>query len=217
MKTLVCLPTFNEIRSIDIMIDKIKKLGFNLILCDQDSRDGTIENAKMKNIPVYQRDGYGKGWGVRKALEVAKDKGYDFLVMIDCDCTYLPENIPPMLTFFENYDMVVGRRNFKDIQFSHRLVNVIHTQLVNLLFGSCLHDINSGIRALRVDKFAGRLKAKGFDIEAEISSKAVKNKLRIKEIPVGYRTRVGKSKIKAFDTFVIIARILKERFKSDKK
>jgi len=71
MKTLVCLPTYNEIKSVEPMIDRIRNIGLDLILCDQNSTDGTVEKAGSKSVPVYQRDGYGKGWGVRKALEVA--------------------------------------------------------------------------------------------------------------------------------------------------
>jgi len=213
MKTLVCLPTFNEIESIDIMIDRIKRLGLDVGLCDQSSTDGTIERAREKNIPVYPREGFGKGWGVRKALEIARDKGYDVLVMIDCDCTYLPEDIPELLKFAGDYDMVVGKRDMKDIVFSHRFVNMVHTGMINLLFGARLCDINSGVRTLKVNKFAGILTSKGFDIEAEISAKAAKGKFRIKEVPVSYKKRIGDSKIRAFDTLVIIKRILQEKFK----
>ncbi len=213
MRALVCLPTYNEIKSIEIMIDRIKDLKLDLILCDQDSTDGTIEKARSKDIPIYQREGCGKGWGVRRALAIAKEKEYDFLVMIDCDCTYLPEEIPSLLKFIKDYDMVVGRRDMKAIQFSHRIVNIFHTLLVNLFFGSRLGDINSGLRAMRVEKFVDLLDAKGFDIEAEISTKAVKHNFRIKEVPIKYRKRIGNSKIKPGDTFRIARRILIERFK----
>lgn len=216
MKTLVCLPTYNEIKSVEAMIDRIRAINLDIILCDQDSTDGTIEKAKLKGIEVYRRDGYGKGWGFHKALKVAKDKGYDVLVMIDCDCTYLPEDIPSLLDFIEDRDMVVGRRNMKSIQFSHRLVNIAHTQLINLLFGCRLGDINSGLRAMRVNSFFGLLSAKGFDIEAEISSVAAKKRFRVKEVPIRYEKRVGRSKIRASDTFEIINRILMVKFRNEK-
>lgn len=212
MKTLVCLPTKNEKESIQMMIDRVKKLNLDLIICDEQSYDGTIDIAYKNSVPVYQRDGRGKGFGVIKALEVASKLNYEFLVIIDCDSSYPPEYIPELLNSLPEYDMVIGIRDIKSIQFLHRLVNILHTRFINLLFMAKLKDINSGLRVLKVDKFFGLIDAKGFNIEAQITTRALKNKFKIKEIPIQYQKRRGKSKIKAFDTFVILKTILKERF-----
>jgi len=212
MKVLVCLPTKNEKESIQAMVERIKKLNLDLIICDECSTDGTIETASKNSVPIYQRDGKGKGFGVIKALEVASEKNYDFLVLIDCDCSYPPEYIPELLKFLPEHDLVVGVRDMQSIPFSHRLVNILHTSSINLLFGSKLKDINSGLRAVRVNKFLGQVDAGSFDIEAQITTRALKNNSKIKEIPIEYKRRKGKSKIKAFDTFIILKTIFKERF-----
>ncbi len=211
MKPLVCLPTYNERKSIDEMADRIGALGLELMICDQDSTDGTVERARERSIPVYRRDGFGKGWGVRKALDAARERGSDVLVMIDCDCTYAPEDIPAVLAAMPGQDMVVGVRPMREIQFSHRLVNRLHTGLINILFRRRFGDINSGLRALRVEKFAGALDAEGFDIEAQMSAKAARNGWRVAEVPIRYGRRVGRSKIRARDTFRILRRIWAER------
>jgi len=210
-KVVVCLPTKNERNSVQYMIDSIRSLGYNLFISDANSTDGTIEIAKKNKIPIYQRDGPGKGFGIRKALQIAKEKGCDILVLIDCDKTYPTEYIPIMLKYMPKYDMVVGARNLKEIKPFHRLPNKIHTLAINLLFGANLKDINSGLRAFKVNKFK-RFYSKGFDIEAEITVKALKNRLKIKEIPIRYKKRVGHSKIKIKDGFLILSRIIKERF-----
>lgn len=214
MRILVCLPTRNEKESIQEMIDKVRALGLELIVVDERSNDGTLEVAKSNNVAAYQRDGSGKGWGVRKALEVAAKLNYDFIVLIDCDCSYPVEAIPDLLKIAQEFDMIVGARDMQAIQFSHRLVNLFHTFSVNLLFGSKLRDINSGLRVLRVDKFHGLLDAAGFDIEAEITVRALKNKFKIREVPVRYHKRVGKSKIRYWDTFRIFRKIAGERLGS---
>ncbi|MBD3164420.1 glycosyltransferase [Candidatus Woesearchaeota archaeon] len=211
MKTIICLPTKNEKENVKYMIDSIRKLGYDLFICDENSKDGTIETAQENNVQVYQREGNGKGYGIRKALSVAKDKGYDTLVLIDCDRTYPAGYIPVMLRYLDKYDMVVGSRKRKDIKSFHRLPNKIHTAAINLLFGSNLKDINSGLRAFKVNKFKN-FKSKGFDIEAEITTKALKNKLKIKEIPIEYKKRTGHSKIRIKDGLLILSRIIKERF-----
>ena len=216
MKAVVCLPTRNEKDSIQIMIDSIKKLKLPLFISDENSTDGTIAIAEKNKVSVYQRDGKGKGYGMRKAVEVAKKLGYDVLVTIDCDCTYPSGKIPDLLRAIdEGAGMVIGVRNVKNIRKRHRLPNLVHTWAINLfffrLFGNQLNDINSGMRAFRLDKIRP-FKSKGFDIEAEITIRAIKDGLGIREIPVAYEKRVGESKIRIKDGFSILWRIIKERF-----
>jgi len=212
VKILVCMPTKNEKEGIRWMIEKVKELNLDFIICDEQSDDGTSEIALEESIPIYQRDGKGKGFGIIKALEIASKGGYEFLVLIDCDCSYLPEDIPKLLSFLPDHDMIMGVRGMSCIQFSHRLVNILHTTLINLLFRAKLKDINTGLRVLKVDRFLGLIDAEGFDIEAQMTTRALKNKFRIKETPINYGKRKGRSKIRAFDTFVILKTIIKERF-----
>ena len=212
MKACVILPTKNEEESISYMIDEIKKFNLPLIIVDEHSTDKSIEIAKSKNIEVYQREGTGKGAGVISAVNIAYKKEYDIMILIDCDATYPPKYIPQLLELMDENDMVIGMRQMNSIKFLHRLPNLIHTQAINLLFNSKLHDINSGLRAIRVKKFYALLNAQGFDIEAQITIKAIKHRLKIREIPIEYDKRLGSSKIRIKDGFVILARIFKERF-----
>ncbi|MFQ6111100.1 MAG: glycosyltransferase family 2 protein [Nitrospinota bacterium] len=215
MRAVVCLPTRNERESIEGMIEAVRALGLDLFISDENSTDGTLEIARRLGVPTHQRNGSGKGKGVQKALEVAEREGYEVMVLIDCDHSYPVDRIPELITYMSSYDMAVGSRRMGDIPFSHRLVNILHTQAINFLFGGRLRDINSGLRALRVEKFAGRVTAAGFDVEAQLTCLALRQGLRVKEVPVEYRKRRGKSKIRAWDTWVILRRILLERLRSE--
>lgn len=216
MKAVVCLPTRNEKDSIQLMIDQVKALKLPLFISDESSTDGTLEIAKKNNVPVYQRDGSGKGFGIRKAVQAARELGYDVLVTIDCDCTYPSGRIPELLAKVESgAGMVIGVRDMRNIPPFHRLPNIAHTLAINLLyfrwFGNWLHDINSGMRAWRVNSLK-QFKSRAFDIEAEVTIRAIKAGLKIAEIPVAYEKRVGESKIRIKDGFSILWRIVKERF-----
>src|SRR3989344_6161221 len=116
------------------MVKKIRKLRLPLFIVDEHSKDKTLSIAKKLKVPVHQRDGSGKGYGVRKAIQIASEKGYDAVVLIDCDTTYPPEYIPVMLKYIQKYDMVVGSRKMRHITFLHRLPNIIHTETINLLY-----------------------------------------------------------------------------------
>ena len=216
MNPVVCLPTRNEISSIQLMIDEVKALGLPLFISDQASDDGTQEAAAKNGIRVFQREGQGKGCGVQTAVKAAAGLGHDVLVLIDCDHSYPTKHIPELLKKMEETgaDMVVGCRPFANVVFSHRLVNRLHTGSINRLYGSSYHDINSGLRAVRVDRFEGLLTAEGFDIEAQISCVAARERMKVDEVPCGYVRRLGESKIRAWDTWIILQRIWRERGRS---
>src|SRR3989344_5780733 len=212
LKTCVILPTKNEEESIAYMIEEIKKLNLPILVIDEHSKDRTEEIARGKGIEVFQRTGSGKGRGVISALEIAHQQGYDLVVLIDCDGTYHPRYIPQLLSFFPQHDMVIGKRSMGDVKFLHRLPNILHTQAINFLFGGKLHDINSGLRAFKVEKMLGVLTAAGFDIEAQMTIQALKQNLAITEIGIDYTKRLGSSKIRLKDGYLILKRIIMERF-----
>ncbi len=209
---VVCLPTRNEEKSMALMIEKIKSLNLPLFITDANSTDRTVDIAREYGVKNYERKyGVGKGSGMRTAIDVAEQLGYEVIVFLDCDCTYPPEEIPRLLSFLPEYDVVIGVRAKKNIPLLRRLPNLFHTLVLNVLFFSNLHDINSGMRALKINKMKN-LTAESFDIEAEMSCKAIKRKLKIKEIPIEYHERIGVSSVRIRDGLLILFRILKERF-----
>jgi len=212
-KIQVALTTKNEEESIEYMINEIRKVGLNdIYVVDEHSDDKTEEIAKRMGVPVFQRKGSGKGFGVQMAIDIAIKNKTDILVLPDCDCTYPPKHIPDLLKYFPKYDMVVGKRDFKRVKPLHRLPNIFHTMSINLLYGGRLKDINSGMRAIKVGRFANTIDAKGFDVESQITIKALKKKMKIKEIPIDYQARRGDSKIRIKDGILIEWRIIKELF-----
>jgi hypothetical protein len=109
--------------------------------------------------------------------------------------------------------MVVAARNMADIGFSHRIANLIHTGITNLIYGSKIRDINSGLRAMKIEKYRGQLTARRMDMVAQITCLALRNKFKIKDIPIKYGKRRGHSKIGIIDGFDILWRIFRERVK----
>lgn len=212
MKTVVCLPTYNEEESLQEMIEQIRQTGLDLFVVDDHSTDRTPEIAKRNGVPLYLRDGAGKGWGVRKAVQVAKEGGFDNLVLIDCDCTYPPRFIPQLLRHLPECDMVVGQRPIRAIPRLNRIPNRFFTGLVNLLFFASLKDVNSGMRVFKVAKMPA-LDAEKFDIEAQMTIRAIKSGLKIREVPIDYFERKGKTKVRLKDGLIILFGILKERFR----
>ena len=214
VKVAIALITKNEEQNIASMIDRIRSAGFKeLYVVDEKSADRTEEIARKKGVSVYQRKGTGFGCGIMSAIEIGFKKGYDYIVRLDCDGTYPPEDIHKLLEFCPEYDLVAGCREFGKIKFMHRFPNIFFTYLANILFMSNIADINSGMKAIRVKKFYKLLNAPGFDLEAQLSLRAVKKGYKMKNVRINFTERTkGKSKIKISDGVLILKRIIKERF-----
>lgn len=217
LKVCIGLPTRNEIENIEVMVNRVRKacLGMDLVVFDEHSDDGTLDVAKRLKVPVVQRKYSGYGAGILSAIEYAYNNRYDVLAVLDCDQTYPPEELHKLIECLPEYDFVTGARDLNQIHpKSHRLPNMFHTGLANFLFGSNLRDINSGMWAMKPEKFVNRIKSHDMTFTVELYIRAVKDKCRIKHITVGYGKRVGDSKIRVKDGFKIASRIISERFRS---
>ena len=97
----------------------------------------------------------------------------------------------------------------------HRLGNKFLTWFLNFLFASHLNDYATCYKMARRDVFLNlSLQAKSFDIEVEIVCRALKNRLRIVEVPIAYypRSYAEGKKIRWLDGLHALASILRYRF-----
>ncbi len=213
-KFIVGIAAKNEEENVEYIIKSLRKRGFNeIFMVDEHSEDKTEEIAKKMGVPVYQRQGKGFGAGVREVLRIAKEKGYKYVGRIDCDGTYPPENLKNMTKYMENYDLITGYRDYRNVKPLHRIPNRFFTLLTNILYSGKIKDLNCGIKVFNVDKFYNLLDSDGWDLEAQVTIRALKKKYRIKQIPIDYKLRyAGNSKIRIRDGFPILWRIIKERF-----
>jgi dolichol-phosphate mannosyltransferase len=210
MKAVVCLPAYNEIESIRIMIEKIRAEGLEVWVSDGGSTDGTKEVAREMGVRLLERPGRGKAFGVREALLAAARDGYDVLFTIDCDNTYPVEKIPEMLGCFPESDLVLGIRDMRSISFIRRMVNRFHSGLLSFLSGKQFQDVNTGLRGYRCKLFAEKMESNWMELEVESCFKAVKAGWKIREIPVSYASRMGESTAGIKDFIEITGRIIRE-------
>jgi hypothetical protein len=105
----------------------------------------------------------------------------------------------------EGYDMAIGSR-FKGkmakgaMSFSHRYIgNPILTTILNLFFKSHISDAHSGFRAIkRVVLIGLGLRTTGMEFASEMIVAALREKIKIKELPITYHPRIGESKLNPF-------------------
>jgi glycosyltransferase involved in cell wall biosynthesis len=199
MKSTLVILTFNEIEGITALYDKIPFSAFDeYFAIDGGSSDGTTEFLRKKGMEVVPQKSRGRGEAFRIAARRATG---DCLIFFSSDGNENPDDTVRILEGLkEGYDMVIASRFMKGSrnEESNELfplrawANRVFTFTANLLWGGRITDTINGFRGIRKDKFNGmNTDAKGFTIEYQMSIRAMKMKLRVKEMPTIEGDRIG--------------------------
>ena len=204
----VVLPCRNEEKTIGICINKTKEVfkKYNIngeIIVSDSSKDKSPIIAKSLGAKVVKHNKKGYGVALLEGFKEAKGK---YIIMADADNTYDLLEIPKFLEqLMKGYDFVLGSRTKGKIKkgampFLHRYIgNPLLSFTLNKFFRSNISDANSGFRAFTREALNKMdLKTKGMEFASEMIISALKNNLKIKETPIIYNKRVGKSKIRSF-------------------
>ena len=205
----VIVPTLNEEKAIAYVIKSLKIEGYNNILVvDGHSSDDTINIVKNLNVKLVTQNGLGKTGGVKTALEFVNTP---YIAIIDGDFTYSPQDLNMLLEICHNYNQVIGsRQDRSNIKLLNRFGNTIINSMFNLIFGTNLTDVCSGLYVLKT-QFAKKLvfNTEGFDVEVEIAAQAAESN-SIREVPISYGKRIGVQKLNPIrDGYRIITRMVK--------
>jgi glycosyltransferase involved in cell wall biosynthesis len=187
----------------------------SIYVFDNNSTDNTIESARASGAIVMRVPRQGKGFVVQSMF---RRVDADVYVMVDGDATYPAEAVHQLIApvLAGEADMVVGSRLHPGLQSEFRQLNRWGNRLVlallNSIFKVNLTDILSGYRAFNRKFVKGLpLFGGGFEIETELTIKAIARGLRIVEIPTVLTARPegSHSKIKLFrDGTIILNTIL---------
>ena len=158
MKSMLMIPTLDEIDGMKQVVSKIKKEWVDeIIIVDGGSTDGTIEEAKRQNLKVLMQKTKGvSGHGGLGAaiLDGFNSSDADYLLMFGADGNNDPEEIPKMLEKIkEGYDQVINTRfgktsGPKSTGFIDGFGNKMFTAFANILFQGDLTDTLSSSRAI---------------------------------------------------------------------
>jgi glycosyltransferase involved in cell wall biosynthesis len=200
----VLIPALNEEVSLPyVLADLPKKMVEEVVVIDNGSSDRTGEVARASGATVLNEARRGYGWACLAGIEYLKTKKPDIIVFLDADYSDHPEELPLLVQpiVAEGYDLVIGSRTKGKadpgaLPPQSRFGNALATALIRLLYGFVYSDLGP-FRAIR---FAALLdlgmtdRTYGWTVEMQI--KAVRQGLRVTEVPVRYRKRVaGESKV----------------------
>ncbi|MEM3713493.1 MAG: glycosyltransferase family 2 protein [Candidatus Aenigmatarchaeota archaeon] len=187
---IACIPAYNEEKTIAKVILQSKKYVNKIIVCDDGSNDFTAEIAEnLGAIVLKHQKNMGKGTALKTLLQYAKQLKPDIIVTLDADGQHDPNEIPKLIKpiIEEKADFVIGSRYETGSKTEIPLYRRIGLKIVNWLSGKKrVKDTQSGFRAypLKTIDLMLECESKGYGIEAEQLALAIKNKLKIIEVPI---------------------------------
>ena len=197
----VVIPACNEEAAIGKVLAAIPKdLVKQVVVVDNGSADATAFRARSMGAKVVseKRRGYGRAC----LVGVAALREPDIVVFLDGDYSDYPEEMPALVAplLEGNADLVIGSRTLGKRQRGALLPqawlgNVLATWLIRRFFGVTYTDLGP-FRAIRYDALK-RLNMEDCDFgwTVEMQVKAARRGMRVAEVPVRYRRRIGTSKI----------------------
>ena len=225
IKLTVIIPIYNEIATIDEIVNRVQSTGLvnELLLVDDGSTDGTRDYLKsiqsQDNIRVIMHEqNEGKGAAVVTGINNASG---DVILIQDADLEYDPRDYPELLRPIEEglADVVYGSRFLggprRPTMFWHMVANKLLTLMTNILYNNILTDMETGYKVFRKEVVKDiTIHAKSFDFEPEFTAKILKRKIKVYEVPIRFTPRdytEGK-KIKIGDAFQAVWTLVKYRF-----
>ena len=191
MQTIIGIPVYNEEKNIASLIVKLKKLGYDIIVCNDGSTDLTAEIAeKMGVIVVNHPKNLGYGAGIRSIFLKAKELDIDILVTFDGDGQHRTEDISKIIEpiLKGEADIVIGSRFLNDDSTvpDYRKIGIkTITGLTNIVTKKKITDSQSGFRAYNKKAIQEITPSDyGMGVSTEILIKADKKSLKITEVPI---------------------------------
>jgi glycosyltransferase involved in cell wall biosynthesis len=202
-KVSAIIPTKNEEGSVAAVIQQTKEalegIEHEIVIVDASSDRTPIEAVQAGAKVVKQIGSGGVGEALIQGFYWARG---EYIVFFDGDGTYDPKDIhkviEPLLS--DEADLVNGNR-FANMEkgamtFNNRLGNIFLTWLGNMLFHTSIKDSQSGMKAFRRNLLLKvTLWERGFPFCSEILAEASKLSMRISEVGITYKKRVGKTKL----------------------
>ena len=217
-RVVVLIPCYNEAVTVAKVVADVKRAlpTARVVVCDNNSTDGTASIAREAGAQVVTESRQGKGNVLRTLF---RNIDADCYIIIDGDDTYSVDQLPHMadMVLNEGVDMVIGDRiSTSYLQVNkrryHNSGNLFLRFLINKMFNSSVPDILSGLRALSpafVKNFP--ILSHGFEIETEMTIYALDNNFALRSIPIAYNNRPEGSTSK-LNTFSDGFKVIKKAF-----
>ena len=190
MRTCVIIPTYNESKEIAGLINRITKLGLQVIIIDDGSLDDTAGIAASGGAKVLRNDSnLGKGTALIKGYNFAVAQGFDAVISMDGDGQHSCDDIRTFIQKAEvsQSSVIVGNRMAmtKEMPFLRVLTNRFMSRLISLITKQHIPDSQCGFRLIKKEVLQKMgFSTSKYETESEILIKAARLGFKIESVPI---------------------------------
>ncbi|WP_030486631.1 glycosyltransferase family 2 protein [Micromonospora chokoriensis] len=200
MQLSILMPVHNEAERVAEALKQALAVEYpceiEIVVVDDGSSDDTAEilsrmdDARLR-VVTHPRNA-GKGAAIKTAVASARG---EYMVILDADLEYDPQDIPKLLApVLEGHATVVyGNRTFGShsaYSFWYVVGNRGLTTAANMLFNSYIGDLETCLKLMPVELYRSLdIHSRGFGMEAEVTGKLLRRRIRPYDVPISYRAR----------------------------
>lgn len=233
MSVWLVLPTYNEAENIETVVRKadsvLDESGYHdrrILIVDDSSPDGTGAIAdrlaeELESVAVVHRTSKeGLGRAYLNGFAVALEGGAEYVLEMDSDLSHDPNDLPRLLEAARDADLVLGSRyvpggGVVDWGPLRRLLSRGGSLYARTILGLKIRDLTGGFKCFRRATLEAidlpSVRSEGYAFQIELTYRAIKRSLRVKEIPITFRERTaGQSKMSAriaFEAILLVPKI----------
>ncbi|UXI67702.1 glycosyltransferase family 2 protein [Tahibacter amnicola] len=200
MSISIVLPAKNEAAALRHLLPKLRQArpDDEIIVVDDGSTDDTREVCQASAVKVISSPySMGNGAAIKRGARAASG---DILVFMDGDGQHDPALIERLLARLDDgFDMVVGARDWSgQAGVGRGIANTVYNRLSSWMTEHTIHDLTSGFRVVRADKFREflHLLPNGFSYPTTITMAFFRSAYPVAYVPIPVARRVGKSHIR---------------------
>lgn len=208
-KVAIIFPTYKERASIRHVISDFSAPQYvdEIIVVDNNAEAGTRQEVGKTRAKLVSEVKQGYGYAIRKGIDSTRA---DLFIVAEPDGSFDGKDVIKLLAYSDDFDAVFGSRTHvpliregSDMTLFKRLGDVLLGKLVTVLFNCApLTDLGCTLRITNRKAWqmiAPELQTGDGLFATEWVLTAAKNKVKFMEIPVNYKSRIGKSSLS--DTF----------------
>jgi dolichol-phosphate mannosyltransferase len=230
MKTLIIIPTYNELENLRPLLQEIFSYAqeTDVLIVDDNSPDGTgkladeIHNENPQVHVLHRAGKLGLGTAYIAGFKYAVAHDYDAAFEMDADFSHDPRYLPDFLKAIEHADLVIGSRYIPgggtpNWSFLRRFISGGGNIFARFMLGIPVQDCTAGFRCYRRQVLESidldTIQSQGYAFQVEMAYRVMRQGFKIVETPIVFMDRrIGKSKMSRKIVIEAFIYVLRARF-----
>jgi dolichol-phosphate mannosyltransferase len=236
MKKLIIIPTYNEAKSLPILVESILLQHLDhceILVVDDNSPDNTaamiqslfpLNNSKIQVHVLNREKKEGIGKAYLAGFEWALKHDYDLIIQMDADYSHDPQYLPALLEGIKTgADVVLGSRYIqgggtKNWGMIRKIISRGGSLYARCLLGLSIQDLTGGFKCFKREVLEaidlGSIQTAGYAFQIEMTYRAIQKKFSVIEVPIIFSDRtVGQSKMSKAIFLEAVVKVFLMRFK----